>query len=249
MERTPLERELVQARLLSSIFSRTVKDQVILKGGMAMRSLFGSVRYTKDIELGQDQRQSLRALQQVMRLAIAEATNGFLNNVEVSEPKQTETTARWKINGQTVHGTKIALTIEVSMRGVPTRYITSKLYVPPPEALCTTVMIDVYSAEAIAASKVFCLSNPNRNAPRDLYDLDLLIQMDVVPAQELLQYSNKVQTLQLMWDKLEIMTWEQFQLEVLPYLTESVRSRIDEAEFDEMRARVGATVENWLEME
>ena len=248
MERESLERELVQARVLSAIFSRTVKEQVVLKGGMAMRSLFGSVRYTKDIDLGQNQLQSIGALQRVMRSAIAEATTGFLDNVEVSEPKQTDTTARWKISGQTSRGTNIALTIEVSRRGVPTGYITSKLYVPPPEALCTTVAIDVYSVEAIAASKVFCLANPNRTAPRDLYDLDLLIRMDVVPAQELLQGSSGTQTIQLVWDKLEIMTWGQFQLEVLPYLSESVRSRIDEAEFDDMRVRVGTTVENWFGM-
>ena len=61
-DRLNLERDLVQTRLLCAIFSRSVKNQIVLKGGLAMRLLFGSQRYTKDIDLGQNPDQSLRSL-------------------------------------------------------------------------------------------------------------------------------------------------------------------------------------------
>ena len=43
-DRLNLERDLVQTRLLCAIFSRSVKNQIVLKGGVAMRLLFGSQR-------------------------------------------------------------------------------------------------------------------------------------------------------------------------------------------------------------
>ena len=249
MEYDLLERELIQARLLSAIFARTTQDQLVLKGGMALRALFGSMRYTKDIDLGQDQSQPLRSLQRTMREAIASATKGVLVDLEVTEPKQTETTARWKVNGSTKLGTQISVTIEVSRRGVPTNdYLETRYYAPPEGALSTSVEINVYGAEAMAASKVFCLANPNRSAPRDLYDLDLLIRMDVMPAKELLQVADAAATIKSVWDKLEIITWEQFNKEVVPFIENEVRDQIDEEQFNEMRIRVGTTVEHWLEM-
>ena len=60
-----VDREMAQARLLMGIFSRSVHRQVVLKGGLAIRSLYNSPRYTKDIDLGQDPSSSLASLQQI----------------------------------------------------------------------------------------------------------------------------------------------------------------------------------------
>src|SRR3546814_16314014 len=45
------EREIMQARLLSAIFLRSVRHALVLKGGMALRATQGSLRMTTDIDL------------------------------------------------------------------------------------------------------------------------------------------------------------------------------------------------------
>lgn len=242
-----IEHELIQARLLSAIFSRSVRNQVVLKGGMAFRALFGSQRATKDIDLAQDASRSLASLQRLMRQSIQASAQGFLQDIQVTEPKQTQTTARWKIHGRTAQGTEIALTVEVSRRGIPEDHIEARHYLPPEDAHTSAVEIDVYSPGALAASKVFALAADNRVAPRDLYDLDLLVRMKVSPPADLLAaLGDPEQVVRRIWDKLDLMTWEQFQSEVSPFLPPSVGERLTEGDFDAMRLRVGEAVQSWL---
>src|SRR3546814_15560222 len=44
------EREILQARLLSAIFLRSVRHELVMKGGMALRVTQGSLRMTTDID-------------------------------------------------------------------------------------------------------------------------------------------------------------------------------------------------------
>jgi predicted nucleotidyltransferase component of viral defense system len=244
MESEVLMRDLVQARVLGAIFARSVRDEVVLKGGMALRALFGSQRYTKDIDLAQDRSHSLGSLQRLMRAAIADATKGMLHNLVVTEPKQTDTVARWKVHGNTAAGTHIGLTIEVSRRGYPREHVLAKSFQAPGKPAVT---IDVYDAEALAASKVFALASDNRVAARDLLDLDLLIKMDVHPSPALFaSITDRPAFIKQIWDKIELMTWHQFQNDVLPYMDVSARSRYTEDSFAEMQILVGTEVERWL---
>src|SRR5690606_8708506 len=93
-------RDLVQARIVGRLFAQKVKG-LALKGGMAMRMSHGKwARATKDIDLDADMDMPLATVQGVVRRAIDEAiSDGLLENVKVTEPKQTETTERWKIAG------------------------------------------------------------------------------------------------------------------------------------------------------
>lgn len=247
MDAKVFERDLIQARLLSAIFSRSVKNQVVLKGGMAFRALFGSQRYTKDIDLAQASAQPLAALQRLMRQSIDACVQGFLVDVVVTEPKQTDTTARWKIHGKTAGGTEIGLTVEVSRCGIPDGHIESRFFRPPEDARCANVKIDVFDQDALAVSKVFALASPNRLAPRDLYDLDLLVQMEVRPPAEMFAaVSDRRALVAEVWAKIDSMSWAHFECEVIPFLPDAMRSRIDAEEFEAMRVRVGEAVENWL---
>jgi len=247
MDAAILERELVQARLLSAVFSRALKNEVVLKGGMAMRALYGSQRHTKDIDLGQDgAAHSLASLQRLMRRAVKEATQGFLDAVVVTEPKQTDTVARWKIHGRTPAGTDIGLTVEVSRRGVANGHLTHETYRVPGGGM-PAVTLDVYDGQAMAASKVFALASETRLAPRDLYDLDLLVRMDVRPDPALFDgIPDRRAFVAQCWRKIELMDWALFEQEVMPYLPGSARSRLDEPAFEAMRIRVGEAIERWL---
>jgi hypothetical protein len=51
MDDVAFSRELLQAKLLVELMSQAVHEELVLKGGLAMRAVPGSTRYTTDIDL------------------------------------------------------------------------------------------------------------------------------------------------------------------------------------------------------
>ena len=69
-------------------------------------------------------------------------------------------------------------------------------------------IVQVFSPIALAASKVAALVDPKRNAPRDVYDLDVLVSMRVEPPVKLLAGMGSEslgQSLDRLWGKLEML--------------------------------------------
>ena len=242
--------ELMQYQILGAVFSRSVRNEVVLKGGFALRAILGSARLTKDIDLQQDgQRYALPRLQRLMRSAIKEAlASGLLQQPVVTEPKQTDTVARWKVNGRTQGGSHVHLTIEVSRRGLP----------PAEHLVCTALsrpglpraaMVDSYDANALAASKTQAFLDEFRVAPRDLYDLDILIRMKARPPRAMIRHLQTPAHRERVAEKMDAITYAQFRAEVLPNLPEGEAQRLDAAEFEQMRARVMFALLDWLEEE
>jgi predicted nucleotidyltransferase component of viral defense system len=214
MKNSTIVRELLQTRILSAIFADTMRHELVLKGGMAMRAACGSSRMTKDIDLGQSPEIPVDRLRSVMRGAIKKAlATQLLRDVVVSEPKQTETVGRWKINGNTEGGSRVQLTVEVSRRGLPPEnHIRTVNYIPPSEYGVAPTLVDVYDMQAMAASKVQALLGANRLAARDLFDLNLLIEMRVEPPIELLAGMGPEHleaALDELWSKIDLFTYEQ----------------------------------------
>ena len=247
-------REALQARLLVELMGNAMHKELVLKGGMAMRAVHGSVRYTKDIDLDADLRHSKERVQGIVNRSIDRAIgSGLIANARVSEPKQTETTLRWKIVGtQPGSDAPMNLTVEVSRRAtVANGHI---IEVPLPDAYgggASGVRVQVLDSEAIAVTKVLALTDPKRMAPRDLYDLYVLIEANVSDPTHLLaslpNASERLpQAMAELWPKIEAMSYAQFRTDVTPYLPESVAAAIDEDSFDDMRLKVGACVEKWL---
>ena len=239
-------RDMIQARFVSSVFAQAAGD-LVLKGGLAMRAIFGSSRFTKDVDLQTAPRVPMARVSSVVRMAIKEAMGtGFLSDVRVTEPKQTDTVQRWKI-GARVGETEISMTVEVSRRGLP----------PPEHVIMGTARtvdgrsrpVYSFSASAIAAGKVAALVSPNRVAPRDVYDLDLLIRTEVKPPIDLLMRMGRkdlVLALDDLWPKLELMTFELASESLLQYLPKGEAERLDEPSWEERRIRTGQAVEGWL---
>lgn len=242
------EREIIQSRLLAFLFSNSTDNPLVLKGGMAFRAAFQSSRMTKDIDLDQLAGRSLESLQHLVRRAINLTARNFLTDVRVSEPKQTDTTARWKISGVTRFGTSIAFSLEVSRRGfTPQNHIIKKRYFPHERSRISAVQINVLDADALAASKIYALWSPNRVAPRDLYDLYFLIQMNIKPDPDFFSgIKNKKEFIHELWEKINIIEWPQFQTEVLPFLDKAEAASINEEVFNEIRLGVGESVEEWI---
>lgn len=239
-------RDVLQARLIGAVFSASA-GELVLKGGLAMRTSHRSQRYTKDVDLQTGPQVPQARVTGIIRKALKQAAEtGFLKQVSITEPKQTDTVQRWKVAG-VVGSSHINMTVEVSRRGLP-----------PPEDLVTTQVVDLagqarpvysYSASAIAASKVVALVAPNRVAARDLYDLDLLITMEVNPPIALLARMGKdgiQEAISNLWDKLDLLTWDHAVETLREFLPRQEAARLTESSWEERRLRTGETVERWL---
>jgi len=241
-----LDREALQLKLLGEIFSQSVKNELILKGGMAMRVAHASVRYTKDIDMdAPPDMASTERVRSIVRSSIKNAlSDGLIRDIRISEPKKTDTTLRWKINGNLLSHTPIQLTVEISRR--PTNQLD---HVKTYQSNLTgkVILVDAYDDSAMCASKVRCLLSENRFAVRDIFDLDVLIQAKCQPSPEMFDnIENPEQSIRDMWDKIETMNFREFQTQVGPTLPKAYSSRFSESMYEDMRIRVGTEVEKWI---
>lgn len=246
-------REALQTRLLVELMGSAMHKELVLKGGMAMRAVHGSVRFTKDIDLDADLKHSRERVHGIVRRAIDRAVaSGLIEKAAVSEPKQTVTTLRWKIVGtQPGSDAPLNLTVEVSRRATLTDGHIVEVPLSAAHGAGECVKVQVLDSQAIAVTKVLALTDPKRMAPRDLYDLHVLIEANVEePAQLLAALPNAgerlPQAVAELWPKIEAMSYEQFRADVIPYLPPNVAAAIDENAFDDMRLSVGTNVEKWL---
>lgn len=240
-------RDAMQARIIGEIFAQRVKG-VVLKGGMAFRVTHPRwARATKDIDLDSDPGVPLHSLQKTMRTAIRKATmDGLLEDVVITEPKQTETTARWKIAGRFPRtGQMLHLTVEVSRRdAVNEQAVRNVYYGQSPDD-----QVVVYTDRSMAFKKVQALLSSTREAPRDISDLFLLIQAKVDPPipeiREWLANAPEVEWDSL-WAKIDRMDYDMFRSQVLPSLPPTPDGQVFYQDWEEMRLQVGAHVEEWL---
>ena len=244
-------REALQARILVELMGNSLANEFVLKGGLAMRLAYGSERYTKDIDLDADPAFPKQRIQGIVRRSIAGAiSSGLIDNAVVTDPKQTETTLRWKISGFYPGSSEpLHLTVEVSRR---TPLVPLGVVEVPAPGFNSRTPIRVMSSRALAVAKVFALTALNRTEVRDLFDLDVLIRAHVEdPSEALSEVPDAEARLatarEELWRKIEIMTYAQFQTNVVPTLPQAVAAAIDEATFEELRLRVGECVERWIQ--
>lgn len=243
-------RSLVQARLVSEIFSDRVKG-FVLKGGMAMKVRYAQSRATQDIDLDSLNDIPLFEMQKLMRNAIERAlSDNLLEHVVISEPKQTETTARWRIRGidKNTHQ-PLTLTVEVSRRD---NVLDHEFNEMPYQYEKVNASVLVYKSEALAFKKVKALLAPSREAPRDISDLFLMIKGQVDPPvaqlKEFLKQSTVEDITGLLWQKIDSMDFKRFKSEVLPSLPATSQAQEWYKSWDDVRLEVGQKVEDWLRL-
>jgi predicted nucleotidyltransferase component of viral defense system len=254
MDEVAYSRELLQAKLLIELMSQAIQNELVLKGGLAMRAVLGSTRYTADIDLDAVMPASVSRIQGIVRRSIDRVVkqHGLIEDPQVSEPKQTETTLRWKINGRAPGTARpISLTVEVSRREWVAPFRTEQLELNKEFAGgAARGPVLTLDAQALAVCKVLALTDPKRDAPRDLFDLSVLLETELeAPAQLLASQSPErlEQALTELWAKVESMGYERFKTDVVPYLPPETAAAVTEEAYEEMQVNVGTNVEQWLE--
>ncbi len=253
MDDVAFSRELLQAKLLVELMSQAVHHELVLKGGLAMRAVLGSTRYTKDIDLDAVTEASAGRIQGIVARSIERVLGqpGLLDEAKVSTPKQTETTMRWKVNGK-APGTDrpITLTVEVSRRAWAAPFRTQELELTKEFAGgAARGRVLVLDAQALAVCKVLALTDPKRDAPRDLFDLSVLLETELKdPARLLVSQPRErlEEALSELWVKVESMGYERFKAEVAPYLPLETAAAITEDAYSEMQVSVATNVDKWL---
>src|ERR1700730_11096253 len=238
-------RDAFQLRLLTFLYRGSTSSSLVLKGGAAMRVLTESARFTQDLGFDHDPHRSLTSLQNTVRTAIDRAIHGSgLVGASISESKQTDTVARWKISGRTSTGENLHLAVEVSRRQTPDPNHVLKIPVQIADRTLPRVYVSVYDEQALADNKLAALIDDRRTAPRDIYDLELLLARGGGPSAAAVENMGGMVTLmKRVADKLDLMSWALFRDEVLPTLPVEVHAHIDEDEYLAMKVRLLETLE------
>jgi predicted nucleotidyltransferase component of viral defense system len=246
--------ELMQARVLSALFNRVVDKEIVLKGGFAMKVIANSNRLTKDIDLHANGA-SLERVQSITRGAINELKkSNLLDDFRVTEPKQTDTTQRWKINGRIAGGeTPVHLVIEVSRRGnIPSALISSVKFEPSAIFGAPPAIVETLSPTAIGAAKFDALSSITRESPRDVFDLDVLREMRIEPPSSIFaeKYSAEVlaEKLMIITQKLDKMDFETVKAALLPSLAPEAQNNFGAEQWENMRINTYLMMEEWVRL-
>ena len=213
-----------------------------------MRALTASGRYTQDLDFDHDPRRSLASLQRTIRAAITRALKGSgLTDPLVSEPKQTDTVARWKISGHTSTGEVLNLTVEVSRRGALDLGHVVKIPVEISDRTLPRVYVSVYDEQALADNKLAALLDLRRTAPRDIYDLEVLLARGACPSAAAVErLGGHAALMERASEKLDLMGWAFFRDQVLPALPHEIQAHIDEDEYLAMKVRLLEGLERCL---
>lgn len=236
--------DLMQVEVLSALFRAQIDTTLVVKGGWAMRANFGATRMTKDIDLAAAPHASKASIQnRITRALKAVASTGLFKKVEITQPKQTETTQRWKVSAD-YEGAPIHLTIEVSKRDlVPAEYIVD---VEISQKDGRAINVKAYSPAMLAAAKIACILDDKRTAPRDVFDLHLLIENEAAPVEAHLEtlLKHKNFNLEFVKDKIESMSWDLVGTELIPFLDPSIN--FDECDWECIREEVLKAFEFWM---
>lgn len=238
-----------QVALLRAI-SQEAGARLVVKGGMAMRVAFGSMRLTKEIDFDCAANMSANAVKGLLRRGMLVAAQvAGIREVAIDVTKDTETTIRVRMSGKTHDGIAVRFETEVSGRQEPAaEELQRRKVVPPPAYLLSPFELQTYSLSAMAAAKVKAVLADLRNVPRDVADLKVLIAYGADPVPLLAQESEeRLRDLRRdVLGKLALITYEMAQTELFPYLPPAESAGMTKAQWEDDVLQISSTVDQWL---
>ncbi|MHB8294393.1 MAG: nucleotidyl transferase AbiEii/AbiGii toxin family protein [Acidimicrobiales bacterium] len=211
--------------LFLQVISARRQNWFVLKGGANLRYFFASLRYSNDIDLdftGREGRMVQEAVDKVLegRALTLLSRQAGIEVVELSSPKQTETTRRWKLDlarighRETAIRTKIEFSAreggsdDIRLERVPDSVVTPYGHMAP------TLLH--YGQTAATEQKIAALALRSVTKARDLFDLDLLLRR--LETQEPSKPSLRPDYASLAASKAHEISYASFRSEVLPFL-------------------------------
>lgn len=224
--------EFFHLAFLQVLQARLDQARYVLKGGTNLRYFFESVRYSEDVDLDAVAIEPWKLGERVDAVLASGAMtlllrSGGVSLKEVTKPKQTETTQRWKamleVSGQE---TPVRTKIEFSHRGTDLRRVLEAVpdRVVAPYALRAPTMLH-YTAEGAIEQKIQALALRSEMQARDVFDLDLLFRRhrDVIA-----KGGIEGHVLDVALERISELGFQAFRDQVLPFLDPAIADLYDE---------------------
>jgi predicted nucleotidyltransferase component of viral defense system len=223
--------ELFHLLFLSQLGRKVDKKLYALKGGCNMRFYFKSIRYSEDMDIDIQIINKDTLLKNVNKLLSSIPFNNILQaqGMEISNistPKQTPTTQRWKIELKSTH---TALPLHTKVEFSRREFKDATIYEPIDSQIIrqyslSPFMANHYSIQSMFRQKVRALALRGQTQSRDIFDLYLLIgsgnhfELD----------KNTTAILEEAKSKAKEITFEDFKGQVLAYLPEDQQNEYDD---------------------
>ena len=221
-----LLREFFHLSFLRLLSLRLAGRAYAVKGGICLRFFHASPRLSEDMDL--DASPGIRPdtlAKSVDAVLDGAALLGHLaprgvSRLTANKPKQTATTQRWKVTLETPGG-PVGTKIEFSRRA---DNIPASEGTPLPEILLAHGSVPFaarfYDGPEMVKQKVRAMAAPTRNATRDLFDLHHLLHFRRVAPDILNELEPNL--LLAAAEKAASFSFQDFQAQVAPYLTEEM---------------------------
>lgn len=204
-----------------------------VKGGACLRFFHRSARLSEDMDLDVQGRVGIQTLRKAVdevldsRPFLSHLASQGIAGISSTTPKQTLVTQRWKVALQIPGGT-VQTKIEFSRRssdvpydqGVPGAEMLSRYHCPPFAA-------QFYNGEEMTRQKIRALAAASRHAVRDLFDLHHLVYGAGVDLSAATRHGGQGggiarKDVETAIEKIGSFSFEDFNGEVRPYLTEEI---------------------------
>ncbi len=177
--------ELFHLLFLDFLGRKIEKDLYALKGGCNLRFFLKSIRYSQDIDLD---------VQTIRKETLQKLVNKILQSTpfemilqtkgisirEISEPKQTETTQRWKVALTPLDSSPMNTKIEFSRRGIEdAQHFDTVDSLIIQNYQLSPILANHYTKEAAFKQKIAALALRNETQARDVFDLYHLLNVGV----------------------------------------------------------------------
>lgn len=236
--------ELFHLAFFQVLQARLDQARYVVKGGANLRYFFESLRYSEDVDLDGIDIESWRLEEKIDAVLASSAMELLLRAADltveqVTKPKQTETTQRWKPS-IAVGGRRAPLRtkIEFSHREDDPRRILEAVpdRVVAPYGLRAPTMLH-YMADAAIEQKIEALAQRSETQARDVFDLELLLRRHR-SAVRLGRVEPRL--LDAAIERNFELPFEAFQAQVVPFLDPEVIDLYDDrASWDRMQGFVG----------
>jgi hypothetical protein len=223
--------ELFHLLFLSQLGRKVDKKLYALKGGCNMRFYFKSIRYSEDMDIDIQIVNKDTLFKNVNKLLSSVPFNHILQAqgieiLNVSAPKQTPTTQRWKIELKSKY---TALPLHTKVEFSRRKFEDDTIYEPIDSQLIrqyslSPFMTNHYSIRSMFRQKVRALALRSETQSRDIFDLYLLI----TSGNQFELDRNTIAMLKEAKSKVARIDFSDFKGQVIAYLSEDQQKEYDD---------------------
>jgi len=222
--------------------------RLVVKGGMAIRAVLDGVRMTEDVDFDRAAGISLESTANAIKQGLKQACVVCgVHDAQITESKKTASTLRIKLQGALPGGGVISFKAEASGRHeiFADHYKTALPLKPPPAYRLAPITMSVYPLNVLLATKIAALMSPERNVPRDVYDIKRMLDVGATPEglNDLVEPAQQHEFATAVWAKVGGIHYNAFKTELLPFVGRATADEVTEETWATWCADVAAAIE------